>query len=857
MLPTVFLSLSGVDAKFVESVHNNLPDGLAYYYPKSFANGENLVAAMEDRVGKSQVFVLFASRESVKSVWVNFEIERARLSKIKDKNFKCLVFPIGPDVDFNSLPSWMGEFWVGSAGQTPRDIARYIRGVLATLAEQSGTVLPALGRGGLVDNVRREFQNTAFLNKIAPNIFVISGQSGIGRRTVEKLVLPALFPSNSEINFGPEFDLPPHSDLSDIYRAIRQEVEPSFSLKEFETSLGTFNALPLADQATEVWKSMEHFASLGQAVTIVVGYGLYEDRGDLKSWASAFLATGSHFPNLKVCLVSGRQLRYKDLHLHPHVQQVQVSELEDRDTKTLILETVPIFGGDPQLPNDRVIQSIGGHPTVARSVARLLALRGPAVVNGDIKQLYDIQEAVLAESLGFDNLSHPERDILSILSWVPKLNATMLSELITKHHNIKTEKFSNIIEYLMAGCLLQISGANYLISSPIRGMFRRKHGYGSTELRSVFAERLREAWAQAVADDEMKSELFDAFVYMTALEGGTLPKEFNGLLLASTLQDLVRDAYDRRHNDDSALERVVSWGVPAMEMRMDENTREEILSYVVRAQVRLHRIGDANHTIEFMKKRGYRSTAYLEAFAIRIGGGDLTRALSLLRTAREIRKYMNSVVADLAICLKLLGRWADLAALINEEKARVERNPVLLDIKIGMLVAGGEFDVAEREIARLRAMPFDDGRADSREATILMNRDHAFDRAYDLLTEVLNRKTRGANGVRQLRAIAAARGRKFDDARRDADYIRGRPGGEDSFHRIDAEIKLSQRDYDGAQAARKRIKSESAQDRLLKARIVEAQGLDVSTPIHLREQLLNEASSIRATNRAVDEYDFE
>jgi hypothetical protein len=190
MLPTVFLSLSGVDEKFVGSVHSNLPDGLAYFYPKSFENGENLIAAMEERVAQSRVFALFASRESVNSVWVNFEIDRARLAQIKDRNFRCLVFPIDPDVDFGSLPQWMRENWVGTAGQTPRDIARYLRGVLATIAEQSGTVLPPLGRGGLVDQARREYQASTFTNKVSPNVFVFSGHGGIGRRTVERLFLP-------------------------------------------------------------------------------------------------------------------------------------------------------------------------------------------------------------------------------------------------------------------------------------------------------------------------------------------------------------------------------------------------------------------------------------------------------------------------------------------------------------------------------------------------------------------------------------------------------------------------------------------------------------------------------------------
>lgn len=648
MLPTIFLSLSGVDANFVGNVERNIPPGMAYFYPKSFENGENLISAMVERVAESRIFVLFASRASVDSVWVQFEIERARLNKIQNPGFRYFVFPVEPGVDRAKLPAWMREAWVPSAGHTAKDIARYLRGVLASMAELGGTILPPCGRGGLIDKARREYQNATFTNKVAPGLFLFAGHAGIGRRTVKRLLIPTLFPTRPEIKYGPEFELPPHADLGDIYRAVRQELEDHFSIKKFESALAAFNDASIDEQVDEILQSMCHFADLGQAITIVVGLGLYEDRGELKPWAAALLSAAARYDQLKICLISSRKLKFKDLRPLPNVQQVDVEQLEASDIRTLILETIPIFGGTPALPNDTVIQSIGGHPTVARTVARLIAHGGPVVVDRDPKQLHDIQEEILAESLSFDRLGPVERDILSILSWVPQLNGRMMSDIIQSQHSIKPEEMAETIEFLIAGCLMQISGANYLISAPIRGMFRRKHGYGSNELRTIFARFLKAEWDAAVENDELRAELFDAFVYMTALEGGTLPKEFEGLLLPSTLQDLVRDAYDRRHMDDHALDRVVAWGMPAIDMKMDENTREEILSYLLRALVRLGS-PEAGRVLSFIKDRGFRSAAYLEAFMLRLSGGDLRNAVLLLREARKIGKYLNSVIADLAI----------------------------------------------------------------------------------------------------------------------------------------------------------------------------------------------------------------
>ena len=144
-----------------------------------------------------------------------------------------------------------------------------------------------------------------------------------------------------------------------------------------------------------------------------------------------------------------------------------------------------------------------------------------------------------------------------------------------------------------------------------------------------------------------------------------------------------------------------------------------------------------------------------------------------------------------------------------------------------------------------------------RTATLLMNRDHKFDEAEALLTAVLDRRTRGSLGVRRLRALAAARGGHAVLARQDAEYLRNRPGGEDTFHRIEAEIALTDRHYEQAREHLRSVRAETAQDRLFYARIAEAEARDHKTPLSKREHLNAQAAMIRANVGAVDEYDFE
>jgi tetratricopeptide (TPR) repeat protein len=856
MLPTVFLSLAGVDAKYVSRVHEHLPDGLAYFYLKSFENGENLISAMEERIGQSSVFVLFASHASIESWAVQFEIARARLAKLKKPDFRILVFPLGADVTYSALPSWMQEAWIARAGYNPRDIARYIRNVLSSVALSPSRLRSPYGRGAFLDVAIRELQEAVLTLKQTPNIFIFGGNNGIGRRTVASAFLEHAFPTKPELTFGPEFQLPQFADIDDLYRSLRQEIEPQFSLQQFQKDLAHFNNLPIEERATEISRNLAHFGELSQGVTIVTGNGIYEERGVLKPWVPLLFRALSSNRAVALTIITNRLLHENEIRPHANALQFSVPALQDEDIRALMIATAPAFDAEPQLPNNDVIKAIGGHPSIAKAATRLIAQKGATVLNNDLRSLYNVQEEVLSESLDFENLSEMEKDVLSVLSWVPQLSGQMLEAVIKGHRLASNEEFADTLSNLILACLVQISGPNYLISSPIRGMFRRKHGYGSTELRSQFSAALRAAWQVAKRDDELKAELFDALVYMTALEGGSLPAEFSGLLLPSTLQEIVRDTYDRGHDDEGALRRVVAWGGPSFAMKMDETVREEILSYVVRAQTRLSDVPGAEETLRFIDSRNYRSRYYLRSFFVRYTSGDLKEAVTLLCKARDARKYMGRVASDLALCYFKLGMWPQLNDLLKEEERYIGKNASLLDIKIGTLIAKRDYGQAEIAIRNMRALPFEDGRADSRTAIILMKRDHDYRTAQRLLDRLLIQKTGGHVAVRRLRAIAAASGGDFETARQDANFLKGRAGGRDMALRIEARIKLVQNDYEGALKELDNLSARSAQDELLEARILEAKVSDVATPIAEREKLRGEIVKIRIEYGSVDEFEI-
>jgi TIR domain len=180
----VFLSLSYVDADFVRKVHSRLPRGLAYFYERSFDNGESLIEAMGRAVPESAVFVFFASPCALSSPWVGFELDAARTKSIVDAHHRVLVFPTDSLVSHSDLPEWMRGFWIPKAGMTPGDIARYITATLLDLgASGSGTLVKVVGRGKTTDRYEQLIADHIVRKGKTPNVYLLGGFRGIGRRT--------------------------------------------------------------------------------------------------------------------------------------------------------------------------------------------------------------------------------------------------------------------------------------------------------------------------------------------------------------------------------------------------------------------------------------------------------------------------------------------------------------------------------------------------------------------------------------------------------------------------------------------------------------------------------------------------
>lgn len=564
MIGKVFLSLSFVDETFAETVYSRLPRGLAYFYKESFENGELLLSAMERAVDDAALFVLFASKSGASSPWVNFEIDAARVAFIKERKHRILIFPTSPDVSHSDLPLWLRSFWVPAAGWSANDVARYITTILLDAGASSIEGPLIIGRGSTQDRMVRLMGDHIQRLHHAPRVFVLAGSTGVGRRTFATYFMQTALAGAANLRYGPTLRLSPQADSVDLYRSLRNEVSVNVPSSELAEELAAFQELDIPRQVDSLNRILAHFNGLGQAVTIVSTSGLFEDRGSPKAWVVPFLAS---IPDqATIFLVTNRMFDENVLTKIPTVLQLRIEPLDDQNIKTLMIFSANRLGIQGFDPPSGIVTAIGGNAAVANAAVRLANLKGMHILDRDPRQLFNIQNTILGENISEDSINALQKRILMILGWFPELGADLLRSLAVIDET--EEQFIDAVQSLVLGCLVTPSGHSFAIASDIRHLFRRMH-VTPAELITKVAAALKAEWDLAEANGQFRADLFDAFVFMHALEGAALPKELRALLTPGALHDTLRELYQRgkEAEDETLIKQVVTWGSTATHVR--------------------------------------------------------------------------------------------------------------------------------------------------------------------------------------------------------------------------------------------------------------------------------------------------
>ena len=102
-----FLSHSSHDKEFVRAIAKELGRQFCVFDEQAFSTGDEFKTSIEKGLDESDIFVLFASKHSLESIWVNYEIEEAWYRKLQKNIRKSLVYIIEASIDYANIPQWL------------------------------------------------------------------------------------------------------------------------------------------------------------------------------------------------------------------------------------------------------------------------------------------------------------------------------------------------------------------------------------------------------------------------------------------------------------------------------------------------------------------------------------------------------------------------------------------------------------------------------------------------------------------------------------------------------------------------------------------------------------------------------
>ena len=421
-----FLSHSSVDKTFVITAARQLGRARVRFDLWEFAAGMKLTEAIRSALSGSALFVFFASRASIDSLWAKFETDEAE-ELVRSEALKgALVLIIDGKTRPADLPKWMQRALIESV--TSSSAAR-------RLVEYHLNRLRGVERQTLF--IGRERQLAEFSEKLIPapestppRILIVGGLPGVGRKTfLERGVRDFL-----SLRSGPVLTLRPTDGLDALHLALLDELGALDTKVEIAAAVEQFQRSNLKEKADAIAQMLAS-SSLGNVAPIISDEGsLIDSSGKYTDEALALFEALKKFPDTVVGVVHTRRPTIGDAELSAvHGFYTRVPPLDRDATVLLINQTLRRAGIQAETDQIAELASyIEGYPPAVNLAVALAQQYGLATVMADKSGLVDFQFRTFAGIIEKLKLRGSEWEILRILAAEAVLPFETLAAVIRK-----------------------------------------------------------------------------------------------------------------------------------------------------------------------------------------------------------------------------------------------------------------------------------------------------------------------------------------------------------------------------------------------------------------------------------------
>jgi hypothetical protein len=422
-----FLSHSSKDKEFVRAVAQELGRQHCIFDEQAFKTGDEFKQSIELGFDYSSIFVLFASKNSLLSNWVDFEVEEAWYKTLEKNLRKALVYIITDSIDIENLPIWLKRAKI-QRGNVPKIVAREIRTHLDKIGEERKN--PFVGRTEDIQALQ-EILTPADV-EYPPHVFFVTGLPGIGRRSLIQQVVQNILdlkPLRSPLRLGEGFS------IQDICSSVANLAEPYSTDSRFQQIMKEIQALSKEDALSRTLTNLRRMTNNGELPIFLDEGGLFDSDGNISEPVQSIIQALSPNDEAYIAIVSSR----KPVGSNESIAKIRLNPLKTEDRKLLIRNLDRKYTRNSRTRKDYLTPSevseladyTAGYPPSAYAAMEVVEEYGIEVVLADKDKFIELRIDQFVKHLSKEKISGDEKNILCLLASYSPLPLTIISSTLS------------------------------------------------------------------------------------------------------------------------------------------------------------------------------------------------------------------------------------------------------------------------------------------------------------------------------------------------------------------------------------------------------------------------------------------
>jgi tetratricopeptide (TPR) repeat protein len=660
MNPRAFLSHSSADKDFVSAVAGRLGRHKIVFDVMHFDAGEELLNEMEKYVNSSEIFVFFASPKSLESYWVKFEVDLARLARIKGTLARSLTYVISNKVKISEIPKWLQASRIipmPGVGQVVRDIDSQ----LMKSVPPSGQV-PFVGRHKLIETF--QFQLSQGQSR---KVFSFSGLENVGRRSYAKKVLE----ENFGLRPGPTLEVDTFMGLKDTYAQLLVDAR-AFNPAGLKSEIIAFESLSPTEQLEEVAAQLVRATGHNEYPILFDQQGLTDKSGRFDAQYLGVIEKAMNSADVKHLVTIHRvRPRYEETFLDKMALHQFVPPLNDTEATALLRRLLTVNKSPFQEHQlQKCVELCDGYPPAIFFAATYIASYGIEVLLNNKDELSSLKRKAFAIFLQKLGLNAVDKLILRYMSREGGLTFDVLGVALGMNGKELGESLQRLIDL----SLLTFEPPHYLIAWPLRDSIERLWGAISSHEYSQIAKRLIK-WTNG---DKPLPDIETINATLAAqLKSGARIEEIEDsdlLILPSTVLRLCERAYHERQYEKAAK-------LADIALKLTRGAGQQLKAYAIKAKamVNMQQWDRAETAVAILDDRKARDRFAIRGFMLR-KRRKYREALAQYLRSIDTGFAQNWVQRDCADCLVRLDQFSEALKHIEIVLQRDSDNPWVLDL---------------------------------------------------------------------------------------------------------------------------------------------------------------------------------